>query len=224
MLSAPAEQEITVTVAGTEDGELDKAIKEAQGSENPPIPSVTPVPTEAPIHEHRFGKWTTVSKATVSAPEVQQRVCSCGKKETRNYGKKLTPSIKVNVSGITLKLKQKTAGVKVTGLARGDAVKSWKSGNTKIAKVSDKGVITAQKKAGSTSITVTLKSGKTAVIKVKVQKETVKTTKISGLSKNLTIKKGKSLTLKPVISPFTSRRKSYLYHFQQEDRHSYIQR
>ena len=110
----------------------------------------------------------------------------------------------MNVSGITLKLKQKTAGVKVTGLARGDAVKSWKSGNTKIAKVSDKGVITAQKKAGSTSITVTLKSGKTAVIKVKVQKETVKTTKISGLSKNLTIKKGKSLTLKPVISPFTS--------------------
>ena len=201
---SPAEQEITVTVAGTEDGELDKAVKEAQGSENPPIPSVTPVPTEAPIHEHRFGKWTTVSKATVSAPEVQQRVCSCGKKETRNYGKKLTPSIKVNVSGITLKLKQKTAGVKVTGLARGDSIKSWKSGNTKIAKVSDKGVITAQKKAGSTSITVTLKSGKTAVIKVKVQKETVKTTKISGLSKNLTIKKGKSLTLKPVISPFTS--------------------
>ena len=163
------------------------------------------MPTEAPIHEHRFGKWTTVSKATVSAPEVQQRVCSCGKKETRNYGKKLTPSIKVNVAGITLKLKQKTAGVKVTGLARGDSIKSWKSGNTKIAKVSDKGVITARKRpAAPASPTVTLKSGKTAVIKVKVQKETVKTTKISGLSKNLTIKKGKSLTLKPVISPFTS--------------------
>ena len=154
---------------------------------------------------HKFDKYRTTAKATVSAPEKREYTCSvCGKKETRNYGKKLTPSMKVNVSGIILKLKQKTAGVKVTGLARGDSIKSWKSSNTKIVKVTSKGVITAQKKTGKANITVTLKSGKKAVIKVKVQKETVKTTKISGLSKNLTIKKGKSVTLKPVISPFTS--------------------
>ena len=154
---------------------------------------------------HKFDKYRTTAKATVSAPEKREYTCSvCGKKETRNYGKKLTPSMKVNVSGIILKLKQKTAGVKVTGLARGDSIKSWKSSNTKIVKVTSKGVITAQKKTGKANITVTLKSGKKAVIKVKVQKGTVKTTKISGLSKNLTIKKGKSVTLKPVISPFTS--------------------
>ena len=154
---------------------------------------------------HKFDKYRTTAKATVSAPEKREYTCSiCGKKETRNHGKKLTPSMKVNVSGITLKLKQKTAGVKVTGLARGDSIKSWKSSNTKIVKVTSKGVITAQKKTGKANITVTLKSGKKAVIKVKVQKGTVKTTKISGLDRNLTIKKGKSLTLKPVISPFTS--------------------
>ena len=154
---------------------------------------------------HKFDKYRTTAKATVSAPEKREYTCSiCGKKETRNHGKKLTPSMKVNVSGITLKLKQKTAGVKVTGLARGDSIKSWKSSNTKIVKVTSKGMITAQKKTGKANITVTLKSGKKAVIKVKVQKGTVKTTKISGLDRNLTIKKGKSLTLKPVISPFTS--------------------
>ena len=75
-------------------------------------------------------------------------------------------------------MKQSTSKIKVTGLANGDSVKSWKSSNTKIVKISGKSngscKLTAQKKTGNATVTVTLASGKTAKIKVKVQKGTVR--------------------------------------------------
>ena len=149
----------------------------------------------------------TTTKATVFKPAVQTKVCSkCGykTKTTRPYGKKLTPTLKLNATKITLKVNQSTSRVKVTGLANGDAVKAWGTTNKKIVTVSSKGVINAGKTAGTAKVSVTLKSGKKAYITVTVQKSTVKTTKITGVKSALTLKKGAKTTLKPVRTPFTS--------------------
>ena len=156
---------------------------------------------------HKFSTWKTVKKATVFAPAKQQRKCACGKVETRNYGKKLTATIKVNASSVTLKTKQSTSALKVTGLANGDSIKNWKSANTKIVKVAKNGKLTAGTKTGKTYVTVTLKSGKTAKITVKVQKTTVKTTKLAGVPKKISLVAGKKYTLKPSKSPITSQEK-----------------
>ena len=117
----------------------------------------------------------------------------------------------VSVSSFPLKMKQKTKVLKVTGLADGDSIVSWKSSNTKIVKVSGKSngtsTITAGKKTGKARITITLKSGLKKVITVSVQKNTVKTKKISGVSKNLKLKRKQKATLHPVIAPLTSAQK-----------------
>lgn len=154
--------------------------------------------------QHSFGAYKITKSATVFAAGTKTRTCSvCDKKENITI-KKLTPTIKLNASSITLKTKQSTTKIKVSNLAAGDKVKSWKSSNTKIVKVTNAGKITAQGKTGTATLTVTLASGKTAKVKVKVQRSAVKTTKISGLSKKVTLQKGKKTTLKPVISPLTS--------------------
>ena len=95
----------------------------------------------------------------------------------------------------------------MTGLANGDSVKSYKSGNTKLFTVDKKGVITATKKTGSAKLTITLKSGLKKQVTVKVQKNAVTTTKITGLTSKVTVKKGAKLTLKPSRVPVTSTQK-----------------
>lgn len=95
--------------------------------------------------------------------------CSrCGEELSRETVsvKKLTPTIKLSATKKTLK-KGKTFTLKVTGLAKGDSVKSFKSSNKSVAAVSSKGKISAKKK-GKAVITVTLKSGKTATCKITV--------------------------------------------------------
>lgn len=153
--------------------------------------------------------WKTTTKATVFKAAVQSGTCSkCGAKTTRTYGKKLTPTLKLNATKITLKVKQSTSRVKVTGLANGDAVKAWASTNKSIVTVDSKGVIKAGSKTGTAKVSVTLKSGKKAYVTVVVQKTTVKTTKITGVPSKLTLKKGAKTTLKPVRTPFTSGEKT----------------
>ncbi len=154
--------------------------------------------------KHAFGAWKVTKEATALAAGVNTRACTvCGKKETKSIAK-LKATMKLNVTNITLKLKQSTTKVTVTGLARGDKVKSWKSSNTKIVKVDNKGKITAQNKTGKATLTVTLASGKTGKVTVTVQKSTVKTAKIGGLKSKVTVAKGKTLALKPVLTPITS--------------------
>lgn len=160
--------------------------------------------TEGEATGHNFGEYKTTKAATALNTGVKIRTCGvCGKEETITIPK-LKVTIKLNVNSIVLKVGQSTTKVKVSGLAKGDAVASWKTGNTKLVKVTNSGKITAGKKPGSTTITVKLKSGKKATIKVKVQKGEVKTTRITGVPSKSTIKAGKRLTLKPVISPITS--------------------
>lgn len=165
--------------------------------------------TEAiPANGHSFGVWMTKVEATVFAAQQQERTCSvCGEKQTQTVGTALTPTIRTNATKILLKIKQKTAAFKVTGLANGDFVKSYTSSNTKVVKVSKNGTLTAGKKTGKATLTVTLASGLEKKIPVTVQKGTVTTKKITGLKKKATLEKGKKLALHPVLTPITSQQK-----------------
>lgn len=154
--------------------------------------------------KHVYGDWSVAEEATALTTGKRVRKCNiCGKIENADIGK-LSPKISVNATNIRLKIKQSTNKLKITGLAKGDYIVSWKSSNNKIVKVTSSGKIIAQKKTGNAIVTITLASGLMQKITVKVQKGIVKTKKISGVPKNLVLKKGKSYNLKPVISPFTS--------------------
>ena len=177
-----------------------------------PSPSAAPVPSQTPSPSptqpsqcvHNWSTWKVIQKADVFTSEKQERSCTlCGKKEQKTV-KKLTPFMKVNASTVTLKVKQSTSGLKVTQMAAGDSIASWKSSNSKIVRVSKTGRLTAQKKVGKATITITLKSGISKKISVKVQKSAVKTTKITGLPFKITLNKGSQKVLKPIRQPFTS--------------------
>lgn len=164
---------------------------------------------EVSVVAHKFTTWKTTTAATVLAPAKQTRKCSiCGKTETRNYGNKLKPSIKVNISSILLKTSQKTTLLRVSGLAKGDSIVSWKSSNTNIAKVYGRSngtcTIQAGTRSGKAIITIALRSGLKKNITVTVQKTTVKTTKITGVATSLKLKRNQKATLKPVLQPLTS--------------------
>ncbi len=116
--------------------------------------------------------------------------------------------VTLNVSSIVLQKGKSTTAVKVI-LDKGDAIKKWKSSNTTVATVSQKGKIKA-KKAGKAVITVTTKKGASACVKVKVQKSKVKTQEltITNVKKQkLILKKGKIFTLKTEVTPLTSQEK-----------------
>lgn len=171
---------------------------------------VTPTPTPVPDEPEVFGTWSTLSPATVFEPEVQQRTGSKGTVQTRTVGEKLSPTGKLNVKRIPLKIRQTTSKVSVSGLANGDLVKTWTSSNRKIVSVSKKGVIKGLRK-GKATVTAVLASGKKLSLTVTVQAKTVKTKSITGLKGKLTLKRKGKLALKPVLSPITSQEKvSYM--------------
>lgn len=164
---------------------------------------------EVSVVAHKFTTWKTTTAATALASAKQTHKCStCGKTETRNYGNKLKPSIKVNISSILLKTSQKTTLLRVSGLAKGDSIVSWKSSNTNIAKVYGRSngtcTIQAGTRSGKTIITIALRSGLKKNITVTVQKTTVKTTKITGVATSLKLKRNQKATFKPVLQPLTS--------------------
>lgn len=159
---------------------------------------------------HSFGEWTVTTAPTAIAEGVETRTCSvCGAAETRSTAK-LPGTIKLNVKSLPLQVKKSTTAVKVTDMAEGDSIVSWKSSKPGVATVSASGKITGKKK-GTAEITVTLASGASASVKITVQKNKVATTKISVTAdsetvkgKKLTLKKGDKKTLKAVLTPLTS--------------------
>ncbi len=163
-----------------------------------------PVTCEVVQANNAEGKNVTVSAESI--PIIEENV--------PNSGAVLKPTIQTNAKGdkITLQKKQKTTGLRITGLAKGDSMVSIESSNPKVVKVSKvkqaKGTctLTAVNK-GKATLTITLKSGLTKQIKVTVQTAKVKTKAITGLKAKLSLKRGKSLTLKPVLEPFTSQDK-----------------
>lgn len=92
--------------------------------------------------------------------EIRQYICDiCGMVEEREYGTKLKPVLKVSSSKVTLRVKQSITGLKVTKMADGNSVVSWKSSNPKIVKVNKRGKLAAQGQTGKATVTVKLKSG-----------------------------------------------------------------
>lgn len=157
---------------------------------------------------HTYGASVRISEATVSAPAKEQKTCkTCGHAKVTTVGEALKARISVNASSLILKKGQKTTALNVS-FENGDYVKSWKSSNTKVVRVTGKKngtcTIKAQRKIGSAKITVTLASGEKKTIKVRVQSKKVTTTSIKLAKKKLTLKKGKKLTLEPIIKPITS--------------------
>ena len=158
---------------------------------------------------HSFSPWVTEKTNSVFTEESQSRYCSvCGKRENRNVGNRLTPTMKVSADTLTLKIKQKTTAFKVTNFATGDFVNSWESSNAKVVRVygNNDGTcrIVAGKVTGKAVIRVTLKSGLTKNIVVTVQKKTVKTSKITNVPKTLELEKGVVYSFEPTIYPITS--------------------
>lgn len=161
--------------------------------------------------EHIWGSWKVIREATVFAGGVRTEKCKLCNKMVTQTTSALYPRMNVTALVVPLKTGQKITNFKVAGMAKGDYVKSWKSSDTRIVKVTGKPKgsckIYAGKKTGKAKITITLASGLKRTITVKVQKAGVKTTKITGIQKKVTMKKGKKLALKPPILPISSQQK-----------------
>lgn len=155
-------------------------------------------------------KYVYNKNATVFRNGSRTGTCiRCGRQITvLAPGTKLTPTIKINVSSVRLRVGQVTSAVKVSGLAAGDGVRSWVSENPSIVKVDrTTGKLTAGTKTGTAAVTVTLRSRLKKTIQVTVQKTAIRTTKLTGLPSTVTVAKGKTVKLTPVRIPVTSREK-----------------
>ena len=152
---------------------------------------------------HKWSSWKVTTAATVLKTGKKQRTCSyCKKKATASIAR-LKPTLKLSMTSVILKKGQTTTAFKVTGLAKGDKVKSYRSSNTKIASVDSRGKIKGIR-IGSTRITVTLASGKKATVKVKVQKNAVATQKLTVSPSRISLKLKKTYKLKISRSPLTT--------------------
>ena len=152
---------------------------------------------------HKWSSWKTVKSATVFQPGQKQRTCAyCGKAEKAAIAQ-LKATIKLNMTSILLQTDQTTTAFKVTGLAKGDKVKSYSSANKKIATIDSHGKIKGIR-PGSTKITVTLASGKKATAKIKVQQKTVATQKLTVSPSRLSLKLKKTYKLKISRTPLTT--------------------
>lgn len=86
------------------------------------------------------------------------------------------PSIRLNYTSIPLQVKQSTTAIRIkTTAIKGDKIRSAKSSNSKVARVSVKnGKLTIKgMKAGKAMVTVTSAKGAKATVKVTVQKKKV---------------------------------------------------
>ena len=194
----------TTTEASCEQSGVQSRIcQTCQKTETEPIPATG----------HSYGEWKISRGATVLGEGEMRRSCQnvgCSSYQTKAIAK-LPGFVRLNASRITLQTRQSTSGLKVTDMAEGDRIVSWKSSKPTVATVSKTGKIVA-KKAGTTIITVTLASGATANVKVKVQKKAVQPVSLriacSRLKSNrITLKKGQRTTCKVTVSPFTCKTK-----------------
>ena len=156
-----------------------------------------------PQKEHIWGEWQRLCDATLYNPGQEWcRCAACGQTRTRSVRERLAAGLILTPMEITMKVGESGRLIKASGIAPGDAVVSWKSGNSKIASVTPHGCITA-KREGQTTITVTLASDMTVRARV-IVKGFVRTRKITGVPAKLTLKKGKKRTLHPKLKPSNS--------------------
>ena len=118
-----------------------------------------------------------------------------------------TKTVKVNKTSLTItEGKSETLKATVSPSDSTDKTVSWKSSNTKIAKVDSKGKVTGVKK-GNATITASVKGAKDVKVKVSitapVAAKSVKLNKTSA-----TLAKGKTLTLTATVSPSNTTNKT----------------
>ncbi len=174
---------------------------------------------------HTYGDFVVTKQPTALQTGSKYHICKvCGYKETTTIAK-LTPVLKFNVTSLQMQKAQVCKKVTVS-MAKDDYIKSWKSSNTAIVKVTGTvGTTTANKTvactltAGSTTgtayITVTLASGKTGKIPITVQSGNVVTTALKltapkptttdGKAGSVTIVKNNTYAVKVTrVAPFTA--------------------
>ena len=206
-----------IPAAGHSFGEwkiITKASCEQSGVQSRTCQNCQKTETETvPATGHSYDAWKISRGATVLGEGEMRRSCQntgCSSYQTKAIAK-LPGFVRLNASRITLQTRQSTSGLKVTDMAKGDRIISWKSNKSSVATVNKNGKITG-KKAGTAVITVTLASGVTGQCKVKVQKEAVAAAgldiSLAGLrGGQLILKKGQSVTCKATVKPFTCKTK-----------------
>lgn len=122
---------------------------------------------------------------------------------TADGGKTATCTVTVsevtlNSTSLTLGVGKSSTALKATVSTNADAVTSWKSSNTSVVKVDNKGKLTAGSKTGTATITVTTRAGATATCRVTVK---LMTTKLTMSKTKLELVQGKSATLKVTRTP-----------------------
>lgn len=164
------------------------------------------------VHTHSFGKWETISEATVFSPEIQSHTCTCTHTETRTVGSKLNAVLELQGASSSFSIKKSSTTKCSVILADGDSLSDVSSNKTSVLKVSLKygRVVLNAVKTGTAKVLITAASGKSRTYTVKVVSGTVKTTGLTVTSvtnKKLTLAKGKTHTLKTEVKPFTSTQK-----------------
>lgn len=158
---------------------------------------------------HKWSDWETEKTATIMSRSEMARYClRCGSRDVK-YGDILSPTGSANYKSVILQKGKSTAAVKITGMAKGDYLKSVIPKNKKLVKISNikqDGTfkITALKKTGKTTLTATLASGFTVNINLTVQSKAVKTTKLMVNKTVVNLVKGKSFALKVSKVPFNA--------------------
>ena len=155
-----------------------------------------------------YNKLSADQKKLVTAAQLKVLTDAEARITQLQKAAQVKPKITLNVTSLPIQAKKSTTGVRIkTTAIKGDKIKSAKSSNSKVAKVSVKnGKLTIKGlKAGKATVTVTSTKGAKATVKITVQKKKVATKKLSAtVSKKQTLKKGKKVTLKVAKTPFTA--------------------
>ncbi len=175
---------------------------------------------ELPPTGHSFGAWVTKKNPQIGVPGRQERVCSlCGETQEQEIAALKDNVVKVSSISITTPLSGKiAAGKKVTlkavvspSNATNKGV-TWRSSNTKVAKVDQNGKVTVLKKSGGKKAVITAVakdgSGAKGSVTIKSMKGVVKSVSISGKKK---VKAGKSIKLKAKVKATKGANKAVIW-------------
>lgn len=150
---------------------------------------------------------TGTTKITATSNNKKVGFCTVTVKDSTKKDTPAKPAVKVknvklSAKNIYLQYGKKfTVGASIEPKNATDKKLTWKSSKTSIATVSSKGVITAKKKAGKATITVTAKSNKKATAKVTVN-VVKKATKVKSVSlKDAKVNVGETVALQPTYNP-----------------------
>ena len=217
----PEEQVKALTDAETKIAELQKAADKKAADEKAAkavtdqiaaIPAVKALKltdaSKVKAARDAYNKLSADQKKLVTAAQLKVLTDAEARITQLQKAAQVKPKITLNVTSLPIQVKKSTAGIRIkTTAIKGDKIKSAKSSNAKVVKVSVKnGKLTVKGlKAGKATVTVTSTKGAKATVKITVQKQKVATKKLSAtVSTKQTLKKGKKVTLKVAKTPFTA--------------------